>query len=126
LHSKPTCELTIAAAADAAAAARITVSCGMTPGAVDAISIASYRVRGMTFLAFVFGLAIVGLGVSIALDFWGFGTKALRLSLRAAAPPWISKSEPSIERVSSHRVSFGWGVTLVGVVVVVVSFLSLA
>jgi hypothetical protein len=87
---------------------------------------ASYRVRGMTFLAFVFGLAIVGLGVSIALDFWGFGTKAIRLSLMAAAPPWISKSEPSIERVSSHRVSFAWGVTLVGVVVVVVSFLSLA
>lgn len=72
------------------------------------------------------GVALLGVGMSIVLDLGSFGTRAMRLSLYAGAPPWGRDPEPSPERVGWHRVTFGSGVTLLGLVVVVLSALSFA
>jgi hypothetical protein len=80
----------------------------------------------MTVLALVLGVAVLGVGVSIVFDLRDFGTRAIRLSLYTGAPAWSRNPEPSLERVDSHRVTFGSGVALLGLVILVASVLNLA
>jgi hypothetical protein len=74
----------------------------------------------------IIGLIVAAAGVSILVDVKGFGSRAIRLSLLAGAPPWKSNPNPDSERVERHRVLFGAGVTVVGLLAVAASAAGLA
>jgi hypothetical protein len=74
---------------------------------------------------FSLGVALLGVGVSVVIDLGGFATRAIRLSLYTGAPPWRN-AQPSAERVGRHRVIFGSGCMLLGLVIVALSALSFA
>jgi len=80
----------------------------------------------MTYLGLLVGLCVLGVGAAMVFDLRGFGTRAMRLSLYTGASPWNRNPEPSPERVDRHRVIFGSGVALIGLVIACVSVLALA
>jgi hypothetical protein len=74
----------------------------------------------------IFGLIVAAVGLSILVDLRGFGSRAIRLSLYAGAPPWKSNARPDPGRVERHRIMFGAGVTVVGLLAVAASAAGLA
>jgi len=74
----------------------------------------------------VVGLLALSAGVSILLDLQGLGTRLMSFTLYTSAPIWKKDARPTPERVYLHRLMFGSGVTLVGLVIVISSASSLA
>lgn len=74
----------------------------------------------------IVGLIAVVVGLAVLFDVRGFGSRAIRLSLHAAAPPWKSDPRPDLERVDLHRTRFGAGLVAIGLVIVTASAVALA